>query len=102
MNRYKFEESSAELKELHKTVNDSINKLNGATKKEKRIVLELNTGKIKSKTTFTELPLTNMRFKYSARIGGLKEKMINASKITVNEDKNNGQQNHLSVWKNLF
>ena len=32
------EESSADLKELHKTLNDSINKLNGATKKENGIV----------------------------------------------------------------
>ena len=30
---FEVEESSAELKELHKTLNDSINKLNGATKK---------------------------------------------------------------------
>ena len=31
--------------------------------------------------------------KYSARIGSLKEKLTDASKITVNADKNNGQQN---------
>ena len=30
---FEVEESSVELKELHKTLNDSINKLNGATKK---------------------------------------------------------------------
>ena len=48
------------------------------------MVLELNTGKIKLKTIFTKLPLTKKRFKYSVRIGSLKEKMRNASKITVN------------------
>ena len=36
---------------MNKTLNDSINKLNGASKKENGIVLELNTGKRKSKTT---------------------------------------------------
>ena len=35
---FEVEESSADLKELHKTLNDSINKLNGATKKENGIV----------------------------------------------------------------
>ena len=32
---FEVEESSAEVKELHKTLNDSINKLNGAAKKQK-------------------------------------------------------------------
>ena len=32
---FEVEESSAELKELHKALNDSINKLNGATEKKK-------------------------------------------------------------------
>ena len=90
---FEVEESSAELKELHKTLNDSINKLNGATEKETGIVLELYTEKRKSKSTFTKLPLTKKRFKYSARIGSLKEKMTNASKIRVNQDKNNGPEN---------
>ena len=45
--RFEVEESSAESKELHKTLNDSITKLNGATKKENGLVLELNTGKRK-------------------------------------------------------
>ena len=90
---FEVEESSAELKELHKALNDSINKLNGATEKKNGIVLELNTGKRKSKSTFTKLPLTKKRFKYSARIGSLKEKMTNVSKIRVNQDKNNGQEN---------
>ena len=63
----------AELKELHITLRDSINKLCGATKKENGIDLELNIGKRKSKVTFTKLPLTKKRFKYSARIGSLKE-----------------------------
>ena len=39
------------------------------------------------------MPLIKKRFKYPARIGSLKEKMTNASKITVNQDKNNGQEN---------
>ena len=66
-----------------------MNKLNGATKQENGIALQLNTGKRKSKTSFTKLPLTKKRFMYSARIGSLKEKITSASKITVNEDKNN-------------
>ena len=51
-----------------------MNKLNGATKQENGIALQLNTGKRKSKTSFTKLPLTKKRFMYSARIGSLKEK----------------------------
>ena len=39
------------------------------------------------------MPLTKKCFKYSARIVSLKEKMADASKITVNADKNNGQEN---------
>ena len=39
------------------------------------------------------MPLTKKRSKYSTNIGSLKEKMTNASKITVNQDKNNGQEN---------
>ena len=54
---FEVEQSSPELKELRKTLNDSINKLNGATEKENGIVLELNTGKRKLKTTFTKEPL---------------------------------------------
>ena len=96
---FEVEESSAELKELHKTLNDSINKLNSATKKENGIVLELNTGKRKSKTTFTKLPLTKKLLKYSVRIGSLKEKITNASKIRVNQDKNSGQENQPIVLK---
>ena len=38
------------------------------------------------------MPLTKNRSKYSTNIGSLKEKMTNASKITVNQDKNNGQE----------
>ena len=59
---FEVKESLAELKELHKTLYDSINKSNGATKKENGIVLERNTGKRKSKTTFTKLPLTKKAF----------------------------------------
>ena len=66
-----------------------MNKLNGATKQENGIALQLNTGKRKSKTTFTKLPQTKKRFMYSARIGSSKEKITSASKITVKEDKNN-------------
>ena len=71
---FEVEESSAELKELHKTLNDSINKLNGTTKKQNAIVLELSSGKGKSNTNFTKMPLTKKRFKYPARIGSLKKK----------------------------
>ena len=59
---FEVEESLAELKELHNTFNDLINKLNGATKKGNGIFLELNNKKRKSKTTFTKLPLTKKRF----------------------------------------
>ena len=71
---FEVEESLAELKELHKTLNDSINKLNGTTKKQNAIVLELHSGRRKSKTTFTKMPLTKKRFKYSTQIGSLKKK----------------------------
>ena len=49
-------------KELQKTLNDSINKLIGGTKKKHGIVLELNTAKRKSKTTFTKLPRIKKAF----------------------------------------
>ena len=42
--------------------------------------------------------LTKKRFKYPVRIGSLKEKMTNASKITVNQNKNNGQKNQPIVF----
>ena len=99
---FEVEELSAELKELHRILNDSIKKLNGATKKENELVLELNTGKRKSKITFTQLPLTRKRFKYSACIGSLKEKMTNASKITVNRIKIMDNKINLLFWKSLF